>query len=91
MNRTEETKTDSPSVSPLWLVAFSRHRPKEGEPGRSRSEIEACAGMLRSTLEELGERAHDNGGTIELTCSCADGADLVAIDVTRTNLAPSQK
>jgi len=69
-----------PSLAPVWIVAFTGHRPGDG-PGRSRDEIDACRNTLRETFESLRRQAAAAGGTIELLCSAAEGADLLAVDV----------
>jgi ABC-type nickel/cobalt efflux system permease component RcnA len=68
-------------LRPIWIVAFSGHRPKAGEPGRSREELAACRGPLRVLLTELRHAAADAGGSIELLGSLAEGGDQLAIGV----------
>ncbi len=66
-------------LSPIWIVAFSGHRPSSA-PGRSREELAACRGQVEESLRELNKRANARGGTIELLTGVASGADLVAVD-----------
>jgi len=68
-------------LKPIWIVAFSGHRPKRGEAGRSREELDACRAPLRTLLADLNRAAQEAGGSIELLSSVAEGADQIAIGV----------
>ena len=67
-------------LKPVWIVAFSGHRPGNG-PGRSEAELAACRDRIRVLLEQLKSRAAERGGKIELLVSAAAGADIEAAEV----------
>lgn len=67
-------------LTPIWIVAFSGHRPS-AEPGRTIDEINACRQKLHDEFVQLMDTASEKEGAIELICSAAEGADLLAIEV----------
>lgn len=66
-------------LSPVFLVAFSGHRPSAA-PGRSNTELDAAATRIGDMLGRLAERSEKCGGKIELVTSLAAGADIVACE-----------
>ncbi len=69
-------------LKPIWIVGFTGHRPGSG-PGRSTEALDACLDSVRQVLAGLRDQAAERGGTVELVCSVAAGADLRAAEVAR--------
>lgn len=67
-------------MTPVWIVAFTGHRPGHG-PGRDGASLEACRKPLQDVFKKLLEQADTAGGRIELLAGCAAGADLIAAEV----------
>ena len=67
-------------VTPVWIVGFSGHRPKNVE-GRRIEELEGCRPLIRQALEEYQARAANLGGEIHCFSSVAEGADTIALEV----------
>ncbi len=74
-NVAEERKTVIP---PVFIVAFSGHRPQEGVNGRRPVDLAACQPLVREALVRFKEQAAKIEGSIQLITSCAEGADLAA-------------
>lgn len=74
-------------ISPLFIVAFSGHRPKKDHeeldylPGRSPEEIEECRDLVTRALTTFRDQAAEVNGEIHLLSSVAEGADLLACEV----------
>jgi hypothetical protein len=69
-------------IQPIYLVAFVGHRPGDGS-GRSRDALDACAAPIRDALRSMQEQAHARDARVELVCSAAAGADIIACDAAR--------
>ena len=69
---------NSPIVPPVFIVAFSGHRPKAGVNGRSPADLADCQPLIQQALARIQEQAADAEGIIHLLSSCAEGADLAA-------------
>ena len=67
-------------IHPIWIVAFSGHRPSNGH-GRSQAELAACRPRIEATLQQLMAKAKNAGGSIELLISAAAGADIETAEV----------
>lgn len=78
---TELTKIDT--LAPIWIIAFTGHRPDDTVKGRSQQEISGCRASLRKVLDSLNTKADSAGGKVELLCSLAEGSDLLAISVAK--------
>ena len=73
-----KSTTSQPVVAPVFLVAFSGHRPKKGEQGRSSEDLAACQIAIEKALTEFKSQAEEVGGSVQLLTSLAEGADLAA-------------
>lgn len=69
---------NSPIVPPVFIVAFSGHRPKNGVEGRSPADLAACQPLIVQALSRIQKQAGEAEGTIHLLTSCAEGSDLAA-------------
>lgn len=67
-------------LPPIWLVAYSGHRPRAGDDARSEAALEACRASIRRELELLAARARELKGTIELVGGVAEGADVIFLE-----------
>ena len=67
-------------VTPIWIVGFSGHRPKN-EPGRKINELEACRPRIKEVFLKFQEMAKLCGGELHFHASVAEGADTIAIEV----------
>lgn len=70
-------------IAPVFLVGFSGHRPEEGTPGRTESDLEGSAPGLEELFEKLRSKAGVVGGEIQLVSSLAAGADIIACETAR--------
>jgi hypothetical protein len=66
-------------LEPVWLVAFTGHRPS-GDPGRSAPELAAARASISAALAMFRSRAQVRGGRIELVTGAGAGADIEAIE-----------
>jgi len=64
-------------ITPVWIVGFTGHRPKNS-PGRSSAELEHFAPLIRRELSALQAKAVAQGGRAEFLCGVAAGADVIA-------------
>ena len=67
-------------VTPVWMVGFSGHRPKD-EPGRRSDELEGCRPRIRDAFVRYQEMAAKANGELHFFASVAEGADTIAIEV----------
>ena len=67
-------------VTPVWIVGFSGHRPKD-EHCRKLEQLEACRPRIGEALLSYQDMAKDVGGEIHFHASVAEGADIIAIEV----------
>ena len=67
-------------VTPVWMVGFSGHRPKD-EPGRRSDELEGCRPRIRDAFVRYQEMAKNADGELHFYASVAEGADTIAIEV----------
>lgn len=75
-------------TSPIFIIAFTGHRPKLNTPGRSEAELEATRPLIRDALTTFQSKAQEVGGEIHLHSSAAEGADLIACEVAQAFAAP---
>ena len=68
-------------LAPIWIIAFSGHRPKPGLAGRSSEDINVCRNSLSKAFQSLQEQAAKAEGSCELHCCVASGADLLAVQI----------
>lgn len=64
-------------LKPVYLVAFSGHRPKD-EPGRTNSDLLAAAPRIEAALAKLKAQVETNGGELQFISSLAAGSDIIA-------------
>lgn len=64
-------------LRPVYLVAFSGHRPKD-EPGRTNSDLLATAPRIEEALAKLKSQVEANGGELQFISSLAAGGDIIA-------------
>lgn len=69
-------------IRPVFIVTFTGHR-SCGILGRSRADLEGVRDLVKVAFEDLRERAEQVGGEIQLFCSVAEGADVIAGEVAR--------
>lgn len=74
-------------LPPVYLVAFSGHRP-DSSPGRSDENLEACCHYLERAFDHLEEKVLAVDGRLHLVSSIAAGADVVACEVARQKGIP---
>ncbi len=67
-------------IEPVWLVAFTGHRPAD-EDGRRVGDLGACRGAIGAALGGLREKAAARRGHVELVVGAAAGADIEAAEV----------
>lgn len=65
-------------VSPVFIVAFSGHRPNPDVVGRSAKDLESTQSLILEALKIFQRQATEVGGKIHLLSSVAEGADLAA-------------
>lgn len=66
-------------ISPIFIVSFTGHRPKPSA-GRTVEDLEACQPVVASAFRSFQEKAEASGACIEVLCSAAEGADLIACE-----------
>ena len=67
-------------ITPVWMVGFSGHRPKD-EAGRRSSELEDCRSRISEAFVRYQELAAKAKGELHFFASVAEGADTIAIEV----------
>lgn len=67
-----------PIIPPIFLIAFTGFRPKQGAAGRSVAELENCLPLITEAIQRFQARLEPVGGKVHMLCGSAAGADLVA-------------
>jgi hypothetical protein len=67
-------------IPPVFLIAFSGHRPSDS-PGRRDEDLAAAGPRLQECFTALRERAARVNGEIHLVSSLAAGGDIIACEV----------
>ena len=68
-------------ITPIYIVAFTGHRPAENLPGRSQHALEECRPLIHDALRRFQQQAAQVDGCIHLLSSVAQGADIIACEV----------
>ena len=64
-------------LKPVYLVAFSGHRPADS-PRRSNSDLIAVLPRIEKALTQLKAQVEANGGELQFISSLAAGSDIIA-------------
>ncbi len=64
-------------LKPVYLVAFSGHRPADS-PGRTNADLIAAAPGIEKALAQLKAQVETNGGELQFISSLAAGSDIIA-------------
>ncbi len=64
-------------LKPIYLVAFSGHRPSD-QPGRTNADLIAAAPRIEAALAKLKAQVEANGGELQFISSLAAGSDIIA-------------
>ncbi|MEM9283317.1 MAG: hypothetical protein AAGA96_15960 [Verrucomicrobiota bacterium] len=76
------------TLAPVYIIAFSGHRPKESESGRQSSDLDALKPVIEKELKQLKDKVDAIGGQLHLVASLAAGADVVACETARSLSLP---